>query len=91
MSSAGTPSTLVSAARAPAPCRTSACAPLRRRQELAPARLDRGFTPSYETSYHGLKPPRLSAALGRSDLRQEADLPQVRRLQEDSPPMIGPG
>jgi hypothetical protein len=39
---------------------------------------NRGFNPPYDISYRGLKPPRVSAALGRCYLRSGADLPQVR-------------
>ena len=49
-------------------------------QRPGPARLaDRGFSQSYNISYRGLKLPRVSAALGRSELRHGADLPQVGR------------
>ena len=40
-----------------------------------------GFTPPYETSYRGVKLPRVSAALGRLDLRRGADLPPVSRFR----------
>jgi hypothetical protein len=42
-----------------------------------------GFSPPNEISYRGLKPARVSAALGRSYLRRGADLPQVYPLRED--------
>ena len=39
-------------------------------QRFGPARLaDRGLTSPYEISYRGVKPPRVSAGFGRSDLR----------------------
>ena len=48
-------------------------------QGLGPARLARpDFTRSYDIPYRGVKPPRVSAALGRFYLRRGADLPQVR-------------
>jgi hypothetical protein len=46
-------------------------------QRLAQPPPNRGFTPPYGISYRGVKLLRLSAALGRSDLRRGADLPQV--------------
>jgi len=58
-----------SAAPGSAPCRTRAFDRL-----VWP---DRGFSPPYEISYHGMKPARLSAGLGRCGLWREADVPQV--------------
>jgi hypothetical protein len=43
----------------------------------APRSPDRGFSRPYEISYRGVKLPRVSAALGRSDLRRGAALPQM--------------
>jgi hypothetical protein len=71
MSAAATPSTPASASPASAPCRTSAGDPA--------GVADQGFTPPYDISYRGVKLRRLSAALGRSYLRPEPDLPQVGR------------
>jgi hypothetical protein len=36
-----------------------------------------GFSPPYDISYRGVKLPRVSAALGGSELRRGTDLPQV--------------
>jgi hypothetical protein len=36
-----------------------------------------GFSPPYEISYRGMKPPKVSAALGCFYLRRRTDLPQV--------------
>ena len=47
-------------------------------QRLGPARLaDRGFSRSYNISYRGVKPARVSAASRRIYLRCGAGLPQV--------------
>jgi hypothetical protein len=50
-----------------------------------------GFSPPYEIPYCGLILPRISADLGRSELRREADLPQVARPSEGLPPVIRRG
>jgi len=47
----------------------------------AVARPNQGFIPSCHISYRGLKLPRVSAALGRSERRRGTDLPQVGRLR----------
>jgi hypothetical protein len=44
---------------------------------------DRGFSPPYKISYRDVKLSRVSAALGRFELRREADLPQEGSLRED--------
>src|SRR3974377_1096680 len=75
MSSVGTPSTPASARRASEPCRTHALGASAVRGHVP--RPDRSFSPPYGISYRGLKPPRISAALGRCYLRRGADLPQL--------------
>jgi hypothetical protein len=49
-----------------------------------------GFSPPPPISYRGVKLPEVSAALGRFELRHEADLPQEGSLREDFRRRPGP-